>query len=64
MIEKLNLPVSFVMLDRVVWGISALLGKLGAHGPWRSMMNEYLIDGPPSTPLGRLEADWLASTKP
>jgi len=63
-IEKLNLPVSFVMLDRVVWGISALLGKLGAHGPWRSMMNEYLIDGPPSTPLGRLEADWLASTKP
>ncbi len=63
-IEKVNLPVSFVMLDRVVWGISALLGKLGTHGPWRSMMDEYLSNGAPSTPLGHLEANWLASRKP
>ena len=61
-IEKLNLPVSFVMLDRVVWGISALLGKLGATGPWRAMMDEYIVDGPPSTELGRLEAAWALAS--
>jgi predicted unusual protein kinase regulating ubiquinone biosynthesis (AarF/ABC1/UbiB family) len=59
-IAKLDLPVSFVILDRVVWGMSALLGKLGASGPWRAMMAEYLEDGPPATELGRAEADWRA----
>ena len=27
-IRTLNMPASFVILDRVVWGMSALLGKL------------------------------------
>ena len=27
-IAKLNMPPSFVILDRVVWGVSAILGKL------------------------------------
>ena len=30
-IEQLNMPPSFVILDRVVWGVSAILGKLEAH---------------------------------
>ncbi len=34
-IEQLNMPPSFVILDRVVWGVSAILGKLEATGPWR-----------------------------
>ena len=60
-IEKLNLPVSFVILDRVVWGINALQGKLGATGPWRAMLAEYRTPGsPPATELGRLDAEWLA----
>jgi len=60
-IEQLNLPTSFVVLDRVVWGISALLGKLGATGPWRAMLLEYLENGPPASELGRLEAEWAHS---
>ena len=32
-IEKLNMPPSFVILDRVVWGVSALLGKLDDLSP-------------------------------
>ena len=32
-IRALNMPPSFVILDRVVWGVSALLGKLEATGP-------------------------------
>ncbi len=61
-IAKLNMPASFVILDRVVWGVSALLGKLEATGPWRAMLLEYRVDGPPATELGAAEAAWRIST--
>lgn len=57
-IEALNMPPSFVILDRVVWGVSAILGKLEAEGPWRAMLLEYLIDGPPATAMGADETAW------
>jgi predicted unusual protein kinase regulating ubiquinone biosynthesis (AarF/ABC1/UbiB family) len=57
-IEKLNMPPSFVILDRVVWGVSAILGKLQVTAPWRSMLLEYRDDGPPATPLGEAERAW------
>ena len=60
-IERLNMPPSFVILDRVVWGVSAILGKLEAHGPWRAMLLEYVADGEPATDLGAAEAAWAAS---
>jgi len=61
-IEKLNMPPSFVILDRVVWGVSAILGKLEVTAPWRSMLLEYRDDGPPATPLGVAERAWMATT--
>jgi hypothetical protein len=61
-IEKLNMPPSFVTLDRVVWGISAILGRLEVSAPWRAMLLEYRIGGPPATPLGEAEQAWLALT--
>jgi predicted unusual protein kinase regulating ubiquinone biosynthesis (AarF/ABC1/UbiB family) len=62
-IAALNLPVSFVILDRVVWGISALQGKLGAVGPWRAMLAEYRTPGsPPASELGVADAAWRART--
>ena len=57
-IAKLNMPPSFVVLDRVIWGVGAILGKLEAHGPWRAMLLEYTADGEPATPLGEAEAAW------
>jgi predicted unusual protein kinase regulating ubiquinone biosynthesis (AarF/ABC1/UbiB family) len=57
-IERLDMPASFVVLDRVVWGVSALLGKLELTGPWRAMLLEYLVDAPPATPLGEQERSW------
>jgi predicted unusual protein kinase regulating ubiquinone biosynthesis (AarF/ABC1/UbiB family) len=60
-IEKLNMPPSFVILDRVVWGVSAILGKLEVTAPWRSMLLEYRNDGPPATPMGEAERAWLTS---
>ena len=57
-VAKLNLPASFVILDRVVWGVSALLGKLEAEGPWRGILAEYREDAPPCTTMGELDAAW------
>jgi predicted unusual protein kinase regulating ubiquinone biosynthesis (AarF/ABC1/UbiB family) len=55
---SLDMPASFVILDRVVWGVSALLGRLGAEGPWRAMLLEYLADGPPAGHWGEAEQRW------
>ena len=63
-IEKLNMPPSFVILDRVVWGVSAILGKLEVTAPWRSMLLEYRDGGAPATPLGEAEQAWAASARP
>ncbi len=60
-IEQLNMPPSFVILDRVIWGVSAILGKLEARAPWRAMLLEYTDGGEPATDLGAAEAAWAAS---
>ena len=57
-IARLNMPASFVILDRVVWGVNAILGKLGVEAPWRAMLLEYVADGPTATPLGEAERRW------
>jgi predicted unusual protein kinase regulating ubiquinone biosynthesis (AarF/ABC1/UbiB family) len=61
-IEQLNMPASFVILDRVVWGVNAILGKLEVEAPWRSMLLEYLDDAPPATPLGEAELAWRSAS--
>jgi predicted unusual protein kinase regulating ubiquinone biosynthesis (AarF/ABC1/UbiB family) len=60
--RSLNMPPSFVILDRVVWGTSALLGRIGASGPWRAVLAEYRTGAPPATPLGEEEDRWRRRT--
>jgi predicted unusual protein kinase regulating ubiquinone biosynthesis (AarF/ABC1/UbiB family) len=64
LIKKLNMPTSYVILDRVVWGISALLGRLEATNNWRGILAEYRKGIPPTTELGEREAEWRARTRP
>jgi predicted unusual protein kinase regulating ubiquinone biosynthesis (AarF/ABC1/UbiB family) len=59
-LKALDMPPSFAMLDRVVWGVSAVLGRLGATGRWRGIIQEYRFGAAPATPMGRDEADWFA----
>jgi hypothetical protein len=59
-IRILNMPTSYVILDRVVWGMSALLGRLNATNNWRGLLAEYRKGAPPVTELGRIEARWRA----
>ncbi len=62
-IEALNMPANFVILDRVVWGVNAILGKLDVHGPFRAMLLEYIAGGEPATDLGAAEAAWRAGSR-
>src|SRR2546423_662259 len=36
-IRQLNMPPSYVILDRVVWGLSALWGRMRARGNWNAL---------------------------
>ncbi len=60
-VRQLDMPTSFVMLDRVVWGVSALMGRLEATGPWRAIVLEYRRGDSPATPLGGADAAWWAA---
>ncbi len=59
-----NVPPAFVITQRINLGLHAVLGRLHARANWRRIAEEIwpFVDGPPSTPLGRAEATWLAST--
>ncbi len=57
-VKALNMPPTFIVLDRVVWGLSALLGELEASNSFRSILLEYRGSGSPSTELGLLEQAW------
>jgi predicted unusual protein kinase regulating ubiquinone biosynthesis (AarF/ABC1/UbiB family) len=56
-----NVPPSFVIIQRINLGLMAILGDLRATANFRRIANELWpwVDGPPSTPLGELEAAWL-----
>ena len=57
-LKALDMPPSFALLDRVVWGVSAVLGRLGATSRWRGIIDEYRVGAPPATPMGEEEAAW------
>jgi predicted unusual protein kinase regulating ubiquinone biosynthesis (AarF/ABC1/UbiB family) len=57
-IRQLNMPPSYVILDRVVWGMSALFGRMGVTHRWGELLDEYLHEAPPSTELGQAEVEW------
>ncbi len=57
-----NVPPSFVLIQRINLGLSAVLAELGATANWRHIAEELwpMTSAPPSTALGRAEATWLA----
>ncbi len=60
-----RIPQSYVILQRINLGLFALLGDIHATANWRSIAEEIwpFMQAPPSTPMGRAEADWLAAKR-
>jgi predicted unusual protein kinase regulating ubiquinone biosynthesis (AarF/ABC1/UbiB family) len=57
-----NVPPPFVIIQRINLGLYAILGQLHATANWRRIAEEIwpMIEGPPSTELGRQAAAWAA----
>jgi hypothetical protein len=55
-----QLPRSYVILQRINLGLYALLGELSATADWRRIAEEIwpFTQAPPSTPIGTAEAAW------
>lgn len=62
--KAVSLPSMFVIVQRINLGLYALLARLGATADWRGIAEELwpMVDGPPTTPLGGAEAEWLSRT--
>ena len=62
-IKAANLPAGFVIIQRINLGLMAILGDLHATANFRGIAGELWpwVDGPPASPMGEAEADWLAS---
>jgi predicted unusual protein kinase regulating ubiquinone biosynthesis (AarF/ABC1/UbiB family) len=60
-----DVPRAYVVMQRINLGLYAVLGSLHATANWRRIAEEIwpFRNGPPSTPIGQAEADWLR-TKP
>lgn len=61
--KTVNLPPSFVVINRINLGLYALFGELNATGNWRRLAEELWPweDGPPSTPMGTVIRAWAVA---
>jgi predicted unusual protein kinase regulating ubiquinone biosynthesis (AarF/ABC1/UbiB family) len=57
-----QIPRSYVILQRINLGLFAVLGELSATADWRRIAEEIwpFVSAPPSTPMGLAEAAWDA----
>jgi predicted unusual protein kinase regulating ubiquinone biosynthesis (AarF/ABC1/UbiB family) len=59
-----TVPADSLFARRMEGLTLGVLGQLGATANWHRIMREWLYDEPPSTPLGKEEADWLGGQRP
>ncbi|MFP4512252.1 MAG: ABC1 kinase family protein [Acidimicrobiales bacterium] len=60
--RAVNVPPSFVVVQRINLGLYAIFGQIGATANWRRITEELwpFVQGPPSTPMGEAIAAWSA----
>lgn len=56
--RDLRVPRELPFVNRTVLGMYAVLGQLGAPGPWHRIAREYACGEPPATELGAAERRW------
>ncbi|HMJ33897.1 MAG TPA: AarF/ABC1/UbiB kinase family protein [Baekduia sp.] len=58
--RRQTIPPQALLLRRMEGLLFSVLGELRAGADWGTLALEYIAREPPSTELGRVEADWLA----
>ena len=60
LMKELNVPPSFVVLQRITLGLMGLFAQLEATANWRKIAEELwpFVSGPPSTPTGEAIEVW------
>jgi predicted unusual protein kinase regulating ubiquinone biosynthesis (AarF/ABC1/UbiB family) len=58
MMRRGNVPVDALLAGRMTGLTLAVLGQLNATANWHRIVREIVLDGPPGSPLGELEADF------
>jgi predicted unusual protein kinase regulating ubiquinone biosynthesis (AarF/ABC1/UbiB family) len=61
--KRFNMPAGYVLLNRINLGLVSILAGLKATANWRSLCEEFWHDAPPSTELGRRDAEYRASRR-
>jgi predicted unusual protein kinase regulating ubiquinone biosynthesis (AarF/ABC1/UbiB family) len=61
-LRQLNMPASYLMLNRIQFGLTSLLARLRPTASWGDILFEISEDGEPTTELGRLEHDFIAAS--
>jgi predicted unusual protein kinase regulating ubiquinone biosynthesis (AarF/ABC1/UbiB family) len=64
LMKYLNVPPSFVVVQRITLGLMGLFAQLEATANWRRIAMELwpFTSAPPSTPMGEAIAAWRSST--
>jgi predicted unusual protein kinase regulating ubiquinone biosynthesis (AarF/ABC1/UbiB family) len=60
-VNQFALPPETLLIRRMHAIVAIVLGRLRAGADWGAIAAEYLHGAPPATPLGRAEAEYLAS---
>jgi len=63
--QYVAIPRSYVVLQRINFGMFAVLGDLSATADWRSIAEEIwpFVRGPASTPMGHAETAWAVTRR-
>ncbi|MFN8105014.1 MAG: AarF/ABC1/UbiB kinase family protein [Acidimicrobiia bacterium] len=61
--RQLNVPPDAILIGRMEIGIVAVLARLRATANFHRIASEWVRDAPPSTELGRIDADFFASRR-
>jgi predicted unusual protein kinase regulating ubiquinone biosynthesis (AarF/ABC1/UbiB family) len=63
-LREAKLPPEEIWWRRVMVGVFAVLGQLRASANWHRIMREYVFEEPPSTELGRQDAEFWRARRP
>ena len=61
--RKSTIPAEALLAGRTETLTLGVLGQLEATANWHRIMREYLLDGPPSTPLGEQDAEFWSGAR-